>query len=285
MIKRILVALDPVKDTRIATRYAKELAQRYDGEVSGLAVVDTRGISKEVGPGGAVGAMYYAEKLRDQITTESREAALKLLETFQSDLDADGVSHAEQVREGVPARRIVEDTKYHDVLVVGRDPHFYYPNPDKKTHTLAQIVKDGIAPTLIVPDTYRQVAKAVVAYDGSAASARTLQRYAQLKPFGRETDLEVVHVRGRSGEDAQRESDLLLMLATSYLKAHEFERVHASSLQSDAPGDGILSHAQSVGADLIVAGAHSVSAIKRIAFGSTTRHLLDQCELPFFIYH
>lgn len=125
MMKRILVALDPQQDTKVATRYAKELALAHGAEVSGLAVVDTQGIAREIGPGGAVSAAYYADMLRAQIKAQSHQAARELIEAFDADLPAGDVPRAEHVREGVPARRIVEDTKYHDVLIVGSDPHFY----------------------------------------------------------------------------------------------------------------------------------------------------------------
>ena len=63
MIKRILVALDTDSDTPSATRYATEIASRYDAELTGLAVVDTGSIDAG-SRGGGVGSMYYAEKLR-----------------------------------------------------------------------------------------------------------------------------------------------------------------------------------------------------------------------------
>lgn len=285
MIKRILVALDPDQDTLVATRYAEELAHRHHAAVSGLAVVDTKGIAKEVGPGGAVGAMYYAEKLREQITTESRQTAVALVDAFESELESRQVPHDELVREGVPARRIVEDMKYHDILVIGRTPHFLYSRPSKKTHTLAQIVKNGIAPTLVVPDEYREVRRVLIAYDGSPAAARTLQRFAQLQPFGVDLDVEIVHVRAWVGEVSEHDSQLLLRLAASYLKAHGFQRIRESSLEMDAPDRRVLEYAESADVDLIVVGAHSVTAIKRVAFGSTTHALLKRCRLPFFLYH
>ena len=284
MLKRILVALDPDQDTETATRYGMELAKRHEALVSGLAVVDTLSIAREIGPGGAVGAMYYAEKLREQITTESRQAASRLIEAFEAELDEGGVRHAEQVREGVPARRIVEDTKYHDVLVVGRTAHFYYPDPEKETETLARIVKMSACPTLVVPDDHREVGTVLIAYDGSAAAARTFQEFARLRPFGQDVALELVHVRSKGSEAVRRESDLLLMLVEKYLSAHGFDRIATSNLEADEPGPAILDHARSIGADLIVAGAHAVSAIQRLAFGSTTDHFLRECDLPFFLY-
>ena len=78
MIKRILVALDPDSDSRIATRYAVQIAQQTDARITGLAVVDTKTIEVSA-RGGGIGSMYYAEKLRENLTQETRDQARRLI--------------------------------------------------------------------------------------------------------------------------------------------------------------------------------------------------------------
>lgn len=285
MIKRILVALDVDRDTDIATRYASELARRFEASVSGLAMVHTQRIAAEIGPGGAVGALHYAEKLRASLTAETRKSAHKLIDDFEARLESAGITHDVQVREGVPYRHIVEVMKYHDVLIMGRSPHFFYPQPKKPTHTLARVVKEGIAPTLVVPAKYRPVNHVLIAYDGSDASARTMQRFAQLRPFGEEVEIELLRVCGWVDSEARKRAELQSRLAAEFLRAHGFERVRETVLEMDVPERRILQYAQEVDANMIVAGAHSVSALNRMAFGSTTHNLLKECEVPFFMYH
>lgn len=285
MLKRILVALDPDEDTPVATRYAAELARRFDAEVSGLAVIDTKHIAAEVGPGGAVGAMYYADLSRKRMVDEARETARGLLQSFEALLDETHVRHVERVEEGVPQRRIIEDMKYHDLLVIGSTSHFFYVRPEEQTNTLAKIVKNGVAPTLVVSDTYREVEQVLVAYDGSDASARTLQRFAQLQPFGTGVAVELVHVRPTDSKRDRTASELMLTLGSAFLRAHGYEQVIETSRNGGAPGSRLLEHARHIEADLVVAGAHSVSAMRRIAFGSTTHALLNDCPVPFFLFH
>src|SRR5690554_6261756 len=285
MIKRILVALDIDQDSDVATRYASEIARRYDAVVSGLALVHTQRIAAEVGPGGAVGGQYYAQRVRDALTAKTHRAAREILERFESILDADGVANDSRVREGVPYRRIVEEMKTHDLLVIGRTPHFFYPQPGKRTQTLTRVVKEGIIPTLIVPEEHRAVKHVLLAYDGSEAATRTMHRFAQLKPFGSDLEVEVLHVRGWVSDASRRASELMLERTACYLGAHEFARVRKTSLEMDDPPRRVLAYAKEVNTDLIVASAHSVSAISRMTFGSTTHTLLKECEVPFFMYH
>lgn len=86
MLKRILVALDFDSDTSIATRYAIEIAQRCGAEVTGLALVDRKGIEAE-SSGAGLGAMYYAEKLQHKLSAEARAQAQHLLRDFAAELD------------------------------------------------------------------------------------------------------------------------------------------------------------------------------------------------------
>lgn len=285
MIKRILVALDPDEDTPVATQYAAELAQRFDAEVSGLAIVDTHKIMHEVGTGGAVGAMYYAEKVRETFSDRAHSSAGKLTEAFHTALAKAQVRHGGRVEDGVPNERIIEDMKYHDLLVMGRTSHFFYHHPEQETNTLAKVVKHGVAPTLVVGDTHRIIQRVLLTYDGSDASARTIQRFVQLKPFGTHLHLEVLHIRSNDTERAIRDSELLLRLMGALIYAHGFTNITETSMDGEDPAVRILEVADRTNSDLIVVGAHAVSAVHRLAFGSTTHTLLEESTVPLFLFH
>ena len=207
MIKKILVALDPDMDTPVATRYAADIAQRHDAEVTGLAVVDMGSIEAS-SRGGGIGSMYLMEKVQANLTAEARAVARQLTEAFQKAMEASGVASDIEVEEGVPFERIVEDMKYYDLLVVGNEPHFFYSHPEQKTKTLVQIVKNTIGPTLVVPDAYRSVSRVLVAYDASSASARALRRFVHLQPFGTKLSVEIVNIHDKG----EREVDWYVAL-------------------------------------------------------------------------
>lgn len=285
MIKRILVALDPDPDSQNATRYAAELARYFDASVNGLAIVDTHHIAMDVGPGGAVGGLYYAEQVRKTLSTESRHAALQLIQTFGDQLTQQQVRHETHVEEGSATARIVEAARYHDLLVIGQASHFYYARPEKETNTLARIVKSTITPTLIVQEHFQPTRRVVVAYDGSPASARTLQRFVQFAPFGHDVVVDIVHVQSLEDRRHVQEAKLLVKMAAEYVRAHPFTRVEETCRAASAPAPLLLEHARETGATLIVAGAHAVSAARRVAFGSTTHALLAGANVSLFVYH
>ncbi|NBC18232.1 MAG: universal stress protein [Bacteroidetes bacterium] len=280
MIKTILVALDPDTDTPVATRHAGEIAKRYDADVTGLAVIDMGSI--EAGTrGGGIGSMYLMDDLRKNLTDEARDKAHDLIAEFADAMDAMNVRYDAHVKEGVPFERIVEDAKYHDLVVVGREPHFFYSHPEEKTETLERAVREAVAPVFVVGNRYQSIKRVLIAYDGSDPSARTLQRYVHLCPFGRDATLELIHVYPHGGKD---DAELMLKLARDYLKKHNFD-ARVSNVGGDDPAEVIAAYARKVEADALVLGGHSVSKIRQMAFGSTTASLLDACPVPLFLYH
>jgi nucleotide-binding universal stress UspA family protein len=280
MIKRILIALDPDEDTPIATQYAISLAKSNNASVTGLAVVDTSNIY----PTAIVGdpdQTHHARNLWEELTEESRKVAGKLLNKFRATIEESGVRHTEITKEGASYERIIEGMKYHDLLVVGRDSHFFYNEPKQETKTLAQVVKNGASPTLIVTHHFEEVKKVLIAFDGSIPAARSLKSFAHLKPFGDNVAIELLHIQDQEETDGQ--SDNILDFASDYLVEHGFKSVARKILTKEKISHQILQRSDETKADLIVLGAHSISAIKRLTFGSTTHELITKTNTPLFL--
>lgn len=285
MIKRILIPLDPDKDTPTAVRYAAAIAKRTGASLTGLAVMDTDGIAIS-SYGGSIGTIHYAERLRENLTDETSREAKKLLSNFTAIAEETGVIyHTAILEEGSPHEWIVEDSKYHDLVLMGRESHFFYGHEEEETKTLSKVVKNTIAPTMVVGPSYREINKILVAFDGSAAAARTLQWYVQLQPFGKDTVMELVMVNSKGSASDKDESMRVLRLAEDVLNIHGYGNTKCVLLEKGSPGENILEHQESMNADLILLGAHSMAAIRRITVGSTTHFLLNESTVPLFMYH
>ena len=283
MTRRILVALDPDSDTPAAIQTAIDIAQRHDAEVTGLAFVDREAIERDV-VGGGIGSMYFAEKLRGNLEQETKEKAAALVRQFVAQVEAAGVRHTrDAISDESLVQSIVDEMRVHDLLIAGRESHFYYANPTQRTHTLAKVLEQSAAATLIVGTEPAAVRRVAIAYDGSAAAARALQKFAHLLPFGSDLAVELVHVRGGSDDD-RRTSDRILDGAASYLRTYDFDAVETTSVEGD-PADVVVSYAMGDRADLVVSGAYAKTGLKRLVFGSSATRLLDEARVPLFLYH
>ena len=283
MTKRILVVLDTDDDTPVALDTAIDIARRYDGEITCVALVDTDAINAD-SAGGGIGSMYYAEKLRGQLKEETRATAKTLLDQFTQKLDQAGVRHTgDHVAEGARVQSLVEDMKTHDLLVAGRESHFYYAEPEKRTHTLAKVVEQSAAATLVIEKVIPNVRKVLIAYDGETAAARTLQKFAHLSPFGTDLAVEIVHLRADTAE-ARRASDAMMTHAADFLRAYGYTDLTTTGLEGGSPSERIGAYAEASGADLLVAGAYSTKGIKSFFFGTTAVKLLNETTIPLFLY-
>jgi len=279
MIKRILVALDPGTDSLVATQFAINIARATGARITGLAVVDTEHIESS-SRGGGIGSMYYAEKLKENLTQETREHARKLINNFEKNVEGSGVDHIEMMEEGVPFQRIVEDMKYHDLLIMGSDPHFFYSHPKQRTNTLAGVFHNTIGPSLIVPDHYREVKNVLYATDGENSSSRAIRQFIQMAPFGSDIEFEILHVHSKDDVDAE----LHMELTKAYLECHGFVSRVVSMIDSD-PARCIIEQAETGNYDLIVAGSHTSKGIMGYKLSSTTVAITENDRIPVFIDH
>jgi nucleotide-binding universal stress UspA family protein len=282
MIKRILVALDPDSDTPIAKRYAIRLAKRFDASVTGLAIVDKSNIDSALVLGG-----YGTEKpgnvVWSEMADETLEVANELLISFKASMEKAGVRHRDMKKRGASFEMIVEEMNYHDLLIVGRDSHFFYNQPDIESGTLTHVIKNGNAPTLVVTDEYRDVEKLMIAFDGSGPAARSMKGFVHLLPYGKDVEIELVNVSDGDSNEHMDDASNILKKAEIYLTEHGFSYVTKKVLQKGDPGERILNFQLERNPDLLLLGAHSVSAVKRFAFGSTTHFLVKNSSGPLFL--
>ncbi len=277
MIHQILIALDDDTDTPVATRYAAEIAQRFDAQITGVAVVDMGSIATSA-KGGGIGAIYMMDKVEAALTASARAVARRLLDEFRAAMADAGVQYEAFVQEGVPVERIVEDMNYCDLLVIGKEPHFYYSHPAATSMTLEQVFKHIVGPVLLVPDRYREIRRVLVAFDGSPQCVRSLRAFLYLKPFGTDVAVDIVNIHGRGEREG---SQLVLRQAQGYVQKHGFHADFHSIASADRDEE-ISGVAERFGADLVVAGAHVVSKLARL-FGSTTASLLAKATVPLWL--
>src|SRR6056297_272572 len=282
MIKRILVALDPDGDTPVATRFAIRLAKRFDASVTGLAIVDTTNIDSTIAVGG-YGTEMLGNVVWSEMAEESRIVAERLLSSFKASVEKVGVRHRDIKKHGVSFDLIIDEMNYHDLFIAGRDSHFFYNQPDKETGTLARVIKNGNAPAIIVTDEYRDVERVMVAFDGSGPAARTLKGFVHLLPYGKDVEIELVMIAGGNSIEQMDRSSNILKQAEVYLTEHGFSYITKRVLERGNTGERILNLQLERNPDMRLLGAHSVSAVQRVAFGSTTHYLLENSPGTLFL--
>ena len=279
MIKRILVPLDPSDYTKTAIQVSAQIAKRTDAELTGLVILDIESIEESIGPI-PMGGLYYAEKMEMAMKVEASQRVEDLLENFKKRCEQFNVRYEEAHVQGFPSKKIPEEARYFDLVVLGLKTHFNF-EVSRKMESIEKILKESITPILAVPEHFKfsensqEKTKAVLAFDGSLLAARAMQRFAQLinpEYF----DLTLIY----SGED-KKIGQSLTQRAEYYLKAHGLKDIKTMISSQDII-EMIQDHFWNK-TDVFVVGAHAREGIFDFMVGSLTKFLVNQEDKAVFI--
>lgn len=275
MLKRILIALEEYDYSKTALNYAVRLAPGHDCHLTGLSILDISSIEKSVGPI-PIGGTYYAQKEGKLRTEEEQKLAEKLIQEFEQQCQERKIPFQIITRAGSPEDIIIDESKYHDLLIMGQKSSFRYG--DEKDKDLQHIVmSQGICPVLIIPETYRDINRILLCYDGYNQSTKAIHQFMQLKIYGGSKFI-LFHVN-----DDPAIGEKLLTPMSEYLKIWDISFEQACL--SGHPKDVILNYVIENDIDLLVLGAYGYQGILKFFFGSTTEKLIGKGERPVFIYH
>ncbi len=273
MIKSILIPLDPSPYTDVAIDLGIQIAKVNDAQLTGLVVLDIPGIEKSIGsipPGG----VYYAERLEEKRRQEAEDRVQALLDKFKVRCEEAGVRHEEARNQGSPSERIVLESIYYDLVMVGLRTHYEFDAEGKPGESLEKLLDQSITPIYAVPEHFNipnpkdRPVHVTIPFDASFPAARALQRLGQLM------QPDVTHIKMVMSSDDGDYARAALDNAKEYLALHGFNNVETEwtiekikdKLQSDFME----------WTDVFVVGAHSKKGFMDFMVGNLTKFLIDQ---------
>lgn len=280
MIKRIIVPLDPSKFSDNALDLACDVARIHDAEVTGLVILDIPGITKSIGPV-PLGASYYAQELEHFKINEANERINLLLEKFNEKCKAEGIKHKVHERQGTPSKKILEQSLFYDMIIMGMKTHFNFETSDEPGDSFEEILDNSITPILAVPKDYKlpnyqnEKIKVLIAFDGSLPACRAVQRFAQLR-IADITEIKIV-----MSHDYKKFADHYLSDVKDYLYAHKF--LNVDTVYTDQPIIGFIEKEFLTWPNMFVLGMHAKRVLFDFIVGSLTKFLIKYEKTPIFI--
>ena len=276
MLRRILIPLDPSPYATAALEYGCYLVKRYNAEITGLVILDIPGIEKSIGPVPA-GAFYYAQKLEKLKEEQAREHIHTLLDKFKRKCEQEGVMHREAECQGHPSERILHESIFYDLVIMGFRTYFHFETNDAPGDSLEKILDHSIVPILMVPSSFRfdERARVLVAFNGSLPAAGALQDFVHVfQPSSFEITL-------LTSDEDQSVANYYLDRAQSYLNAHSFSNVEKVWTTQDIIR--VMEERFLDWADLVVIGAHSKKGLLDFMVGSLGQYLIKEAKKPVFL--
>ncbi len=276
MIRNILVALDGSQHADGALEYALWLASRLRATLVGTHVIDIVSIEGSFlhdvsGSLGFEPYLDFSSKMREALHERGRT----LLEVFRSRCAARGVTCDTALPLGVVANEICDLARTADLIVLGhRGVHEQF-STGLLGGTTESVARKSPKPVLVCPAAFREVARPLLAYDGSQRASAAMHAAAEVtSALG--LPLTVVHVT-RDGADAEP----VLAEARRYLAAYDV-RVTYEAL-AGPPHQRIVDVLRDGAHDLLFIGAYGHSRIIEMVLGSTTEYVLRNSPAPVFL--
>ena len=272
---KILLGLDGSPYAHAAIEYACQLALNHNASITGVAIINRPGIQSSSGPM-PIGGAHYEVQREEQLLEATEQKAKAILNDFAricDDRKINAVLHADT---GSPFSEIIEESKFHDFIVIGKRTFFEY-DANETYGTLERILKNGLIPVLAVPDSVREIKKVLVAYDNSIPASKVVHMFLLLGIWNA-CDITLLTVN----DSAQAAQELLGNLG-GFFESYGIKPSLAT--RSGPPDTAVKSYIAENDIDMLAMGAYGRKSVRKFFVGSVTQHLIQETDIPLFLYH
>ncbi|VAX25033.1 hypothetical protein MNBD_IGNAVI01-2604 [hydrothermal vent metagenome] len=274
MLKRILLPLDTSPYSEAAMEYAINIAKEHNATIYGMTIMDIPDIEDLINAI-PIGGFYWAEKLKG---SKIKDAKIKLNEVsrkFAHKMGDKNVNFTMEEIQGLPSSKIIENSKFYDLIIIGLKTYFEFETSDTKENSLDELLNHSITPVLAVPKTYREIKNILIAYDGSFAASRALQRFTHLAT---KKDYSFILLTSSTKIDKASSNQIKIV---SYLESYGIKNI--KTIITDKNINQVIKNDYMDWADLVVIGAHSKNKFEEFFVGSLTKELININKKPLFI--
>jgi nucleotide-binding universal stress UspA family protein len=276
MIKRILVGIDTSEHSRTAQIYAFHLARRLGATLIGVHVVDIVSIEGSFfhdisGSLGLEPYLDFSTRMREILNARGKG----VLEDFAQAAAREAIAAETVLEMGVVPNQLCERAKATDLLMIGHRGVNERFSTGLLGSTTESVARKSPRPLLVSPIRFREITRALLAYDGSDRASRAMRAAAD---FASTLDIPLTVITvARDLKLGER----TLNQARSYLEPYSI-RAEFKLVQGHAH-EGIIGSLKEFAADLLFIGAYGHSRIIEMVLGSNTEFVLRNAPCPVFL--
>ncbi|PWC28388.1 universal stress protein [Teichococcus aestuarii] len=263
--------------------HAAWAASRLNAAVEVLHMLDRHpGAAREAELSGAIGFDASQDLLRKMVELDEAQGRLAqqrsraILEDAEWVLRAAGIAEVTlTLRHGALVEALPEFEKAADLVVVGKRGEAADFAKGHLGSNLERVLRTSICPVLVASRAFKPISRAVIAYDGRAASRKAVE-YLARRPLLHGVSVHLLTV-GNAGTDEEGLAEARFRLGEAGLDVH-------MQILPGRPEDVIARVVAESGADLLVMGAYGHGVLTRMFLGSVTSTLLRECRVPALVF-
>jgi len=278
-MEKIVVAIDGTNVNPQALDFACYLGNLTRATITGIflenLVANERPVLTE-----AYGAAY----LEWEVDKDSEDYKRKMatidhnISFFKNACEKRGVRYCIRRDEGSPAKEIIEETRYADVLVIDAETSFNKRFEGNPSDFVKDVLKEAECPVVIAPETFDGINEIIFTYDVSKSSVFAVKQFTYLFPQLEDVKVTVVHV-DENGEVPGPEKKKF----QDWLSGH-YSEIHFEELKGD-PESELFAYLLRKKNVFMITGAYGRSAISRFFKHSRADLLIKTITQAIFIAH
>jgi nucleotide-binding universal stress UspA family protein len=272
-LRSILVHLDASPRSARRLALAGELAARHGAQVTALYATTPAvfGVAFALDPGAGA-----AMSVLPELDSARRDAAKARFDRSASA----ATMRWQELRDEPPILGVADAALYADLLVLGQHDAADAETDDIPSDFVPSVLLASGRPALVIPYTDAAATfgqEALIAWKPTRASARAVSAAIPLLRQARRLHL-TVDAGATPGAAESLEGYLRLHGVAAPIQRH-------GAVASASAGDGLLSLAADVGADLLVMGCYGHSRARELVLGGASRTVLKSMTLPVLMAH
>jgi nucleotide-binding universal stress UspA family protein len=276
-MNKIIAAIDGLKFSKSATRYAIEFAKQTHGHLVGVFLDDFT---------------YHSYKIYELVTDEgvsqSRMTILEekdietrneSVEFFEAICKEVGTNYSIHHDRNIAIRQLLHESIYADLLVIDKKETLTHYEEKIPTRFIRDLLSNVQCPVVVVPDKYKTVEKVILLYDGEPSSVHALKMFNYLFPsFQDKTEVLAI----KEPKQNLHLPDNRLM--KEFMKRHYPESRY--TVLRGKPEEEIVKYIQHLKQNvLVVLGAYQRGMVSRWFHESMADVLMKELNCPVFIAH
>jgi nucleotide-binding universal stress UspA family protein len=224
-------------------------------------------------------SLAYSEINRDRVIEMRRKDLGEVRDAFVKRCEKAGIDYDLIESGGAVYAEVARAAMSHDLVVLGNDIRFGDIAAQSDFSSVGLLLKHVPRPVLVAPPKLPKGTDVVVAFDGSAPSARALQMFVLLGlADGWTIRIVTVHKKRATGEAIARDAAL-------YLDRHGVKNSAKVVEAGGVPTQIILDEVRRYETGILVMGAFGHRGWREVMLGSSTNALLGYAGVPIFVDH
>lgn len=179
---------------------------------------------------------------------------------------------------GVPAKEIIEESRFADVIVINAETSFNKRYEGTPTEFVKDVLKYAECPVIIAPKNFDGIDEIIFSYDGSKSAMFAIKQFGYLFPEFSRTRAVLLEISGNTKPVIEEKYKV-----QEWMKTH-YSNCDCKLLQGDVK-DQLFSYLLPKKNVFVVMGSYGRNAISSVFKKSNADIVLKTANLPLFITH